>query len=159
MCQCDPVIRLTPEAKRLVCILKTLFFIYVMLIFLEIVFGNYNEAFSGIMIVLLLLMTFMQCYFLMAGYLIFLAAFSAFYALIFIGQRAQNKIAGLPDRFLIHGFYIAVLVLECLMFIYYIILIYYSFQAYKEFKACLLGVGGGYSKEIIKYNHTITNIF
>ncbi len=144
MCKCEPVITLNQDCLKLNKTLKILFFIYIIFIIGKIFLRDYNGAFSDFLNILLLILCFLLCHYLIAGYLIFMVLFTTFYALVFLGQRVQNKVTGQLDIFLIKGIFAPVIVLQTLSFIFYIILIYYLFQAFKEYKAVYFN-GGGYS--------------
>jgi hypothetical protein len=145
MCQCNPVITLTSEGARLAKILKVLFFLCIFLIVAKLVLGDLHGGLSGLILCAFIVITFLSCHYLFAGYTIFFAIFSLFYTIVFIGLRVQNKMAGLKDKFLMNNIYTFLLVVEVLSFFYYFVLIYYSFQSYREFKAIYLN-GGGYCK-------------
>lgn len=142
MCQCEPIIRLTPEGERLNKILKVLFFVYLILIILKGVSGDFSGLFSDILVLLLLLITFLQCNYFFAGLLIFFLLFDVIHCLMFIGLRIQNKVVGLKDKYLELGFYTFALVVQCISLVFYIVLIVFSFKSYKEFKAISKGFGG-----------------
>jgi len=145
MCQCNPVINLTSEGVRLAKILKVLFFLLIFLIIFKLVLGDLNGGLSGLILCAFIIITFLSCHYLFAGYTIFFAIFSLFYTIVFLGLRAQNKMAGLKDKYLMNNIYTFLVVVEAISFVYYFTLIYYSFQSYKEFKAIYLN-GAGYCK-------------
>jgi hypothetical protein len=152
MCQCEPVITLSPKARSLIKCLQILFFVYFLVLLSQLIFLNFNGAMSSVITMLVLVMTFLMCHFLLAGFVIFLVFFNLFYSLIFIGLRIQNKIAGLHDKYFKNELYIALIIIESLSIVFFIILIYYAFQAYREFKALYFS-GGGYSN--IKINNNL----
>lgn len=142
MCNCNPVIPLSEKAKSLVQCLKILFLILLAMIIIQIVIQNLSNGISSIISLMLLMATFLTCHFLFAGIFIFFEMFQIVYGLFFVGLRIQNKIMGFQDRYSTSdGLFITVIVIEILTIIYNVILIYYAFQAYKEFKALYLHRG------------------
>jgi hypothetical protein len=150
MCQCDPVIRLNTEGLRLNKILKFLFFIYILFLVAKIFLKDYNGAISDFINMMILIFSFLVCHYLIAAFLIFMLLYSLFYCAVFLALRLQNKISDLPDQFINDGIFTPVLIVQSLAFIFYIVLIYYAFQAFKEFKAIYFNEGG-YSKLNINY--------
>lgn len=136
-CSCEPIVKLNPEGLKLVFILKILFYIFLVLTILQFFFIDFSGAINSIIALLVLFLLFNQANYMFAGLLMVFVTFSLFYASIFIGLRIQNRILGLKDVYTEEGRYIAVLVIYSLSFIFYIVLIFYSFKAYKEFKALL----------------------
>lgn len=141
-CQCEPMVALNAEGHRLVKILKILFFCYLALIVAKIVIGDFNGALSNVISMIILLLAFLQCNYLICGFLIFFSCFNLFYSLVFIGLRIQNNTAGIPDRFTSSGLYISGIIIAVVSIGFYITLIYYAFKSYKEFKALLFNSGG-----------------
>jgi hypothetical protein len=145
MCQCDPVIRLNTEGLRLNKVLKILFFIYILFIIAKIFLKDYNGALSDFINTIVLIFCFLICHYLLTAFLIFMLLFSTFYCAVFLALRLQNKISDLPDQYIADGIYTPIIIVQFLALIFYIVLIYYSFQAFKEFKATYFNEGG-YSK-------------
>jgi hypothetical protein len=150
MCQCDPVIRLNTEGLRLNKILKILFFIYILFLVAKIFLKDYNGAISDFINIMILIFSFLVCHYLIPAFLIFMLLYSLFYCAVFLALRLQNKISDLPDQFITNGILTPVLIVQSLAFIFYIVSIYYAFQAFKEFKAIYFNEGG-YSKFYINY--------
>ncbi len=64
--------------------------------------------------------------------------------LFFLGLRIQNKIAGYEDQYSSSdAYYICVIIFQCGLLAFYGLLIYYLFEAYKEFKALYFHRGYG----------------
>lgn len=144
MCQCNPVIRLTEEGNRLKLILKIMFFIYIFFVVAKIFLFDLQGALSDLINVLILILSFLVCHYMLVSLLLFMVFFSCFNNLVFLGLRIQNKIKNLPDTYISKGIYTHVVIVQSLEFIFYIFLIYYAFQTYKEFKAIYLS-NDGYS--------------
>lgn len=144
MCKCTSVISLNEEGKKIVKTLQIFFFIYLFLIIGHLIFQLWNFALLGLFLMLFLLITFLQCYYLSAGILIVTTIYQIFESLVFLGLRIQNTFAKINDDFIIKGTSVPVSILMVICIIFYFFLIYYSFQAYKEFKAISKGAGPGY---------------
>ncbi len=142
MCNCRPVVTLSEKGKSLVSCLRILFFIYMIVVILQIVIQNFSNGFTSIISLLLLLGTFLTCHFLITGIFIFLTMFQIVSSFFFVGLIIQNKILGLQDIYSAsNGYFITVIVFEILMILFFLTLIYYAFQAYKEFKALYFHIG------------------
>ena len=145
MCQCDPVIILNAEATKIVKTLKILFFIYFAIVIGLIMVGDISGFMLYFMLLMLILVTFLQCRYQYAGFTIFVALYGAFNNLIFLGLRTQNNILDLKDQFAgKQGILIFAIIMEVVGFVYHIVLCYYCFEAYKEFKA--IEKSGAYGK-------------
>lgn len=134
-CQCDPIVKLSAEAERLIKILKILFFLYLFIIIIKLIVGDFNSAVNNIIAMIILVVLFLQANFMFAGFLIFFTLFNIMYALIFLGLRIQNRVAHIPDRYTYSSFYIPSIVVSVISLVFYIFLTYYTFLAYREFKA------------------------
>jgi len=144
MCNCQPVIQLSEKGKLIVGYLKIMFFIYLAIIVIQIVLQNVPYGLFSIIALFTLLATFLTCHFLFAGICIFILMFLSTIGLFFLGLRIQNKIAGIPDEYSSsNANYIIVIIFQCGLLTFYGFLIYYLFQAYKEFKALYLHRGYG----------------
>ncbi len=140
MCNCNPVIPLSEKAMSINKCLKILFFFFLIVVVLQLVFQNFNNAFSSIITVIVFVLAFIMCHYLIAGFLIFMIMFDIYFSLTFIGLRIQNKVADLPDPFITSkGMFIAILTIESAIILFLIFTIYHVFQAFKEFKAIHLG--------------------
>lgn len=141
MCNCDPIIPLNEEAKRLSNLLKGLFFGSIALLIGLIVTGDNNSIFNYIISMLVVLGAAFQANYQLAGIAIFFCFLNGFGAIVFLSLRIQNRCLGievLDENG--SGMYIAAIILQSLSVIYHSILIYYLFAAYKEFKAIMKGV-------------------
>lgn len=151
MCTCEPVIRLNEKGNQLVKTLKILLFFYILLIAAKIVVRDWDTIINDFIGILILLVTFLQCHYLYSAFLIWFTIFNSFYCVIFIGQRIQNLVLKLSDRFA--TIYTPSFIVSGMSLIFYIVLIYYAFQAYKEFKALYFnheGSNNTYSKNLLK---------
>jgi hypothetical protein len=136
MCNCQPVIPLSEKGKSLQGCLRILFFVFLIFIIIQLVIQDFSNGFSSFITLIILVATFMMCHYLLAGILIFYTMFQILFSVFFIGLMIQNKIFGFRDRYSSsNGFYVTVMIVEVALIIFYVILIYYGFQAYKEFKA------------------------
>ena len=136
MCNCNPVIPLSEKAKSLVGSLRVLFFVFLIFIITQIVIQDFSNGFSSFITLIILLATFMMCHYLLAGILIFFTMFQIVFSFFFLGLRIQNQIFGFKDRYSSsNSFFVTVMIVETALIIFYVILVYYGFQAYKEFKA------------------------
>jgi hypothetical protein len=144
MCNCKPVVQLSEKGKSIVGYLKIMFFIYLAIIIVQIVLQNLSYGLFSIIALAILLTTFLTCHFLYAGICIFILMFLTTIGLFFLGLRIQNKIAGIPDQYSSsNAYYIIVIIFQCGLLTFYGFLIYYLFEAYKEFKALYFHRGYG----------------
>jgi hypothetical protein len=142
MCRCDPIIKLTPQGERLKKILTILFFIYFLVIIGRIIIRDYNSIISDFITIIILMMTMFMCHYMIAGFLIWKVLFDLFYTLVFLGLRIQNKVTpSLSDPYEYINMYYPAVAISSLTCVFYCFLIYYAFQAYKEFKAIFYGYG------------------
>jgi len=136
MCNCKPVIPLSEKGKSLQGCLRILFFVFLMIIIIQLIIQDFSNLFSSFITFIILVATFMMCHFLLAGILILFTMFEILISVFFIGLRIQNKIFGFRDKYSSSdAFYFTAIIVEVAVIIFYFILIYYAFQAYKEFKA------------------------
>ena len=136
---CQKVISLSPEGEKINKILMALFFIDIILIIVKIIFRWYDSLFSMIISLVLLLSTFLICHYLLAMFVVFFALFDVFYSIVFLSLRLQNWIAKLEDKYLSYGFYKVTVDIEFVYLVYNCVLIFFSFKAYREFKASAMG--------------------
>jgi hypothetical protein len=147
-CDCRPIIKLNEEGFRLRKALQVLFFLYMAVILGKIIARDWDAILSNVICSFLLILAFLQANFLYTALLIFFSVANLFYALVFLGLRIQNRVNHIPDSFSNNdGLYWFAVVFTMLSAIFFVFLIYYTFQAYKVFK--YLYVTYGYSKVIL----------
>lgn len=139
MCSCNRVIQTTKEVERLSKILMILFVIDIVLVVVKIIFHQYESLFSFIISLILLFCSFSICHYLLCSFLLFFSLFDIFFSLVFLCQRIQNHFMKLNDIYLQDSFYKVAMYIEIANFVYLIVLCYFTFQAYKEFKAVMMG--------------------
>ena len=153
---CKRAIVLTPKGEKYHNILVIFFFIDLVFLFIRIICGRYDGIFSTAIELLIFIMTFLTCHYIVAGFLVFFTLFDIFFIILFLGQRLQNKLQKLTDTFLEKKIHKIGLYIEICFLVFLIILIYFAFKAYKEFKAIAFGqIGEGYeplNKEDNVYN-------
>lgn len=130
---CKPSVNLSSEGHRITKILQTLTYCFLFLIVLKLLFGDFNGFFNDILTLILLILTFIQTNYFMAGMLIFFLLFQSFYIFIFVGLILQDSILGMITIELNFSFFY--LIITLLSLVLYCALIYYTFEAYKEYKA------------------------
>lgn len=151
-CTCEPPFPLSKEGKNITSVLKVMFFIYLALLVGIIIIGNTSVLFMYIIGMIFVLWTALQAGFQIAGIAFFFIILNGFYNFCFLGQRVQNKVMNLPDNFSDdNSLFVAAIVIESFAVIFHCILAFYLFEGYKEFKALLLGSGGGYGKLILHH--------
>ena len=136
---CQRQITLTEKGEKYYKILIGCFFIDLIFLFIRIFCGRNDGIFSTIIELVIFIMTFITCNYIITGFLIFFTLFDIFFILLFLGQRLQNKIQKTEDLFLQKGINKIGLYIEMCFLIFLIILVYLAFQAYKEFKAISYG--------------------
>ena len=153
---CKRAIVLTPKGEKYHNILVIFFFIDLVFLFIRIICGRYDGIFSTAIELLIFIMTFLTCHYIVAGFLVFFTLFDIFFIVLFLGQRLQNKLQKVTDTFLEKKIHKIGLYIEICFLVFLIILIYFAFKAYKEFKAIAFGqIGEGYeplNKEDNVYN-------
>lgn len=136
---CRKAIQLTPEGEKINKTLIILFFIQMGFIILRIIFERYDILFSSFISLIMLLVAFLTCHYFILMFLFFFTMFDLFFTLIFLGLRIQNWCIKEYDKYLTETFYQAGLGIECGVFIFTCVLIYFVYKAYKEYKAIALG--------------------
>ena len=153
---CKRAIVLTPKGEKYHNILVIFFFIDLVFLFIRIICGRYDGIFSTAIELLIFIMTFLTCHYIVAGFLVFFTLFDIFFIVLFLGQRLQNKLQKVTDTFLEKKIHKIGLYIEICFLVFLIILIYFAFKAYKEFKAIAFGqIDEGYeplNKEDNVYN-------
>ena len=141
MCNCKCVIQLTPEAEKLTKIIKILFFIDIILTIAKVFFARFDSLFSIIISLGLILATFLMCHYLLASLAVFFILFDMFYSITFLAQRLQNFVllGKFSDIYLSETRYLIGVWFELVFFIFLVILFYFIFEAYREYKAITLG--------------------
>jgi hypothetical protein len=135
-CNCDPVIRLTDEGKRLSTVLKAMFFGYLALFIGLIVVEDFSSALTNIFEMIFVIITAIQARYQMAGLCVFLSIFNGFFNCCFIGLLSQNRVLGIKDSFSDNqGMFIAAMIIESIAVVFQFALAYFLFQAFCEFKA------------------------
>lgn len=136
MCNCNPIIAMSAEAKRLSNILKAMFIGYIALMICMIVIGSYSLIISYLLAMIVVLVTAFQANYQFAGISFFFAFFNCFSSVIYILLRIQNAVLSIKDIFYDNqGMYIAALIIESFAVLFHVALMYYLFKAYCEFKA------------------------
>ena len=138
MClNCKPVIPLTEKAKNYRKYLVILFFVDIVIMILKIIFQIFSVDFSILIELLILSLTIIICHYIFCAFLIFLTFFDLFSTIYFLSLRMQNKFLKLEDE-IINKHEMAIIV-QIIYFIFCIILIIFTFFAYREFKAISYG--------------------
>ena len=142
---CKRAIVLTPKGEKYHNILVLCFFIDLLFLFIRIICGRNDGIFSTVLELLIFIMTFLTCHYIVAGFLVFFTLFDIFFIILFLGQRLQNKMQKVTDTFLEKKIHKIGLFIEICFLIFLLLLIYFAFKAYKEFKAIAFGqIDGGY---------------
>ena len=136
---CKRAIVLTPKGEKYHNILVLCFFIDLLFLFIRIICGRNDGIFSTVLELLIFIMTFLTCHYIVAGFLVFFTLFDIFFTILFLGQRLQNKIQNVNDTFLEKKIHKIGVFIEICFLIFLIILIYVAFKSYKEFKAIAFG--------------------
>ena len=141
MCNCKRVIQLTPAAEKLTKIIQILFFIDIALTIAKLFFARFDSLFSIIISLGLILATFLMCHYLLASLAIFFILFDMFYSITFLAQRLQNYVllGKFSDIYLSETRYLIGVWFELVYFIFLVVLFYFMFNAYREYKAITLG--------------------
>ena len=133
--QCKPIIPLSEKAKSYRKILLILLFINLIIILIKISLNFQNEDFfSNILEIFLFSFACIMCHYVLCLLSIFLSIFNLIFTTFYLGQILQNKILNIDDDDKFDSSLI-IIIINCIYFIYCIILIIYLFLSYREFKA------------------------
>ena len=133
--QCKPIIPLSEKAKSYRKILLILLFINLIIILIKISLNFQNEDFfSNILEIFLFSFACIMCHYVLCLLSIFLSLFNLIFTTFYLGQILQNKILNIDDDDKFDSSLI-IIIINCIYFIYCIILIIYLFLSYREFKA------------------------
>ena len=136
MCDCDPIIPLSEEAKKKSNVLKIMFFGYIVLLIALIATGELQSLFSFIIAMLLVLGAAFQANYQLCGLAVLFSFFNGFVSFLFLALRIQNAVLKIPEPFKEYkGLFVTVIIVHILSFIFHGLLIYFLFDAFKEFKA------------------------
>ena len=130
---------LTPLGEKYKKTLLAFLFIDVILLIVRIIFGQTSSIFNSVIEIVLLFLAYFYVNYICCAFLVFFAGFDVIKILIFLGQRVQNIIMGLSDIYTTSSLYEAIVYIQIIYLIFYVILIYFSFVSYREFKACEKG--------------------
>jgi hypothetical protein len=132
-CSCKPIVNISERGRKVSKTLENLNYAYIILAFIKLLLGDFNSFINDLLTIFLLIMTFMQASFFMAGLLIFIVMFQTFYVLVFDLLILQNWYFNLMYiSFGVSGFYVFIMYVSLVL---NVTLIYFIFQAYKEYKA------------------------
>jgi hypothetical protein len=127
------MVQLSDNGKRFTKILENLTYGYTILAVLKLFFGDFNNFLNDILTIIITILTFTQTNYFMASFLVLLTLFQSFILSMTIMLIIQNYLFSyLVINSLIEFLYLSILLAS---FILTITLVYYSFQAYKEYKA------------------------
>jgi hypothetical protein len=129
---CNPIVSLSPEGRHYVRVLKYLNYFYIIVTFFKLVLGDVNGFFNDFLTIFMLILTFMQANFVVAMIVIFILLMQTFYTLIFLLLILQNSYFGFVQINSLVATYLFLVVVSLFL---YILLTYYTFLAYREFKA------------------------
>ena len=133
--QCKPIIPLSEKANSYRKILLILLFINLIIILIKISLNFQNEDFfSNILEIFLFSFACIMCHYVLCLLSIFLSIFNLIFTTFYLGQILQNKILNIDDDDKFDSSLI-IIIINCIYFIYCIILIIYLFLSYREFKA------------------------
>ena len=133
--QCKPIIPLSEKANSYRKILLILLFINLIIILIKISLNFQNEDFfSNILEIFLFSFACIMCHYVLCLLSIFLSIFNLIFTTFYLGQILQNKILNIDDDDKFDSRLI-IIIINCIYFIYCIILIIYLFLSYREFKA------------------------
>jgi hypothetical protein len=133
---CRPVVQLSDDGKRLTKILENLTYGYTILAVLKLFFGDFNNFLNDILTILITILTFTQTNYFMASFLVLLSIFQSFFLSVTVLLIIQNYYFGfLKIGSLIEYIYLSILFASQMMNFF---LVYYSFNAYREYKALFL---------------------
>ena len=145
-CNCQRIINLSPEGQKLTKTLENLTVLFSVIAFIKLFLGDFNGFINDILMTLFLVMTFMQASFIMAIWTIFMLILNSFYVFVFVLLRIQDWFLGIV--FIENGFATFYVFIMYISAVLYILLIRYTFLAYREYKALFYeqrGVDNGYS--------------
>jgi len=133
--QCKPIIPLSEKANSYRKILLILLFINFIIFLIKISLNFQNEDFfSDILEIFLFSFACIMCHYVLCLLSIFLSIFNLIFTTFYLGQILQNKILNIDDDDKFDSSLI-IIIINCIYFIYCIILIIYLFLSYREFKA------------------------
>ena len=142
LCNCKPIVNLSQEGIKQSKNLEYLTYALTILAFIKLLLGDFNAFLNDIINVLMLLCTFMQASYTMAIWLMFFMIYNTFLMSTSLLLIIQNWYLGVLE--ILGGYislYIFLVFVSCVL---YIVIIHFSFLAYKEYKALYI--------EKIRYN-------
>jgi hypothetical protein len=133
---CRPIVQLSDEAKQISKCLENLTYFYLGTGLLKLLFGDYNSFLNDIVIILLTVLTFSGANYYIAAILVFMLIFQGFFTICAFALLIQNYYFGLiMISSWIQLIYISVISFSLILSL---IILYYSFLAYKEYKALFI---------------------
>lgn len=130
---CEPTISFTPEAKRLIKILRSLNYSFMFFLLLKLVMGDMNRLLNDIIVMLSVYLTYRTASYITAAITIFILLLQILSYFTILGLIIQNSYLDLIKIDSASG-YLFVFVIVISLFFYFAYL-NFTFKAYKEFKA------------------------
>lgn len=130
---CRPVVQLSDEGRRLTKILQNLTYGYTFVAILKLFLGDFNNFLNDILTIIVTILTYSQTNYFMASFLVLLMLFQSFILSTALMLIIQNYLFS----YVVVNSYVQFLYIIILLasYILTITLVYYSFQAYREYKA------------------------
>ena len=133
---CKPIVELSFEAKSISKKLEKLTYFYLITSVIKIIFGDFSSFINDIFIILLTLLTFSGANYFIAAILIFTILYQNFFIMIGLALLYQNYYLGFLNMVSwILIFYLIIIVTSLILSF---LILYYSFLAYKEYKALFI---------------------
>lgn len=133
---CRPIVTVSDQAKKLRIHLEKLTYIYATLAIIKLLLGDFNNFLNDILTILMIVLTFIQANYFMAAILIFILLFQTFFLTVTVMLILQNYVFGMLEiTSSIQYFY---LLLIFATYIVNLMLVYYTFKAYKEYRALFI---------------------
>jgi len=132
----EPIPPPNEKCQKLVDILKTLLWIQLVMGLLKFIIGDGSHAMTDLICCLILYQGYSQLNCCNMIIYIFFNFTNATWLLNIIGRNIQNGSSFFPQA------QYAPWLIEYASFVFYIIAFYYGFESYKEFKACMIELGG-----------------
>jgi len=147
LCNCEPIINLTPHGTKLKKNLEYCLYFFVILTIFKIFFIDFNDVIGDLILFLIMILTIFQVNYIFAILLVFLSILHTFGSFLITALLIQNHFLELDlnyiDVYYLYTFF------YWISLIYYITLTRSAFEAYKEFKAIYMETSNNsYSKYI-----------
>lgn len=143
----------TAKSKKLVDVLFYLMWIQIVFSILRMIIGQFTTAFTDLISAFILYQGYSQLSYCNMVFYIFITGISSLHLITLVGTIIQNGYHPFLNPLFNPYFGVFPAIVEYLSVIFYAVALYYTFQAYREFKALALEMGsGGFIPQMVNRN-------